>query len=401
MGAVEDRVMTTESASTDQPPRPPARSRGRRIAKRLGYGLGAILSALLAWLLWWPSPIASVAYQPPPKPALEGPVAPNRLLESAELLALGQVAGPEDVEIDRSGNIYAGTLDGRIVVFHDGAGGDYVVPGKPIQHVKGGEVKTLATTGGRPLGIATAPNGDLIVADAVKGLLSVSPDGRITTLPTDVAGKPVHFADDLDIARDGTIYFSDASDKFGIDGYLYDMLEGRPHGRLLRYDPTTKTTTVLLSDLYFANGVALSQHEDFVLVNETYRFRVTRYWLKGDRAGKSEVFVDNLPGYPDNITSNRRGTFWLAIVTVRNDTGDWLSPHPFLKNALAKLPRTFLPKPQAYGFVIKLDETGRILQSFQDPSGEHVPAITSVVEHDGYLYLGSFSNSFVGKFKLP
>jgi sugar lactone lactonase YvrE len=263
-------------------------------------------------------------------------------------------------------------------------------------------VKTLATTGGRPLGIATAPNGDLIVADAMKGLLSVSPDGRITTLPTDVAGKPVHFADDLDIARDGTIYFSDASDKFGIDGYLYDMLEGRPHGRLLRYDPTTKTTTVLLSDLYFANGVALSQHEDFVLVNETYRFRVTRYWLKGDRAGKSEVFVDNLPGYPDNITSNRRGTFWLAIVTVRNDTADWLSPHPFLKNALAKLPRTFLqPNPQAYGFVIKLDETGRILQSFQDPSGEHVPAITSVVEHDGYLYLGSHSNSFVGKFKLP
>jgi sugar lactone lactonase YvrE len=112
---------------------------------------------------------------------------------------------------------------------------------------------------------------------------------------------------------------------------------------LLRYDPATKTTTVLLSDLYFANGVALSQHEDFVLVNETYRFRITRYWLKGERAGKSEVFVDNLPGYPDNITSNRRGTFWLALVTVRNDTGDWLSPRPFLKNVLAKLPRSSCP----------------------------------------------------------
>jgi len=395
--------MATESASTDRPQPPPAaKSRGPRIAKRLGLGLGAILVAMLAYLVFWPSPIDSVAYQPPPKPVLEGPLTPNRLLESAEFLALGQVAGPEDVEVDRSGNIYAGTLDGRIVVFHEAAGGDYVVPGQPIQHVKGGiEVKTLATTGGRPLGIATAPNGDLIVADAVKGLLSVSPDGRISMLPTDVAGKPVHFADDLDIARDGTIYFSDASDKFGIDGYVYDMLEGRPHGRLLRYDPATKTTTVLLSDLYFANGVALSQHEDFVLVNETYRFRVTRYWLKGERAGKSEVFVDNLPGYPDNITSNRRGTFWLALVTVRNDTGDWLAPHPFFKNVLAKLPLRFLAKPQPYGFVIKLDESGRILQSLQDPSGEHVPAITATVEHDGYLYLGSFSNNFVGKFKLP
>ncbi len=395
--------MTTEPRSTGQSQPPPsAPLRSRRMAKRLAYALGAVLLAVLALLLLWPSPIDSVAYEPPPKRVLEGPLAPNPLLESAELLAIGQVGGPEDLDVDRSGNIYTGTLDGRIVRVDSRAHGDHVASGAPVQHDAGtSNVKTIATTGGRPLGVAMAPNGDLIVADAVKGLLSVSPDGRITTLPTDVAGKPVHFADDLDIARDGTIYFSDASDKFGIDGFLYDMLEGRPHGRLLRYDPATKTTTVLLSDLYFANGVALSQHEDFVLVNETYRFRVTRYWLKGERAGKSDVFVDNLPGYPDNITSNRRGTFWLALVTVRNETGDWLSPHPFLKNTLAKLPRAFLPKPQPYGFVIKLDETGRILQSFQDPSGEHLPAITSVFEHDGSLYLGSLSNNFIGKFKLP
>jgi sugar lactone lactonase YvrE len=395
--------MAAEPASPDQPePASSAPSRSRRLAKRLAYALGAVLIAVLAYLFLWPSPIDSVAFQPPPKPVLEGPLAPNNLLESAELLALGHVAGPEDLDVDRSGNIYTGTLDGRIVRVESRAQGDHVVPGGSVQHDAGaGNVKTIATTGGRPLGVAMAPSGDLIVADAVKGLLSVSPDGRITTLPTDVAGKPVHFADDLDIARDGTIYFSDASDKFGIDGFLYDMLEGRPHGRLLRYDPTTKTTTVLLSDLYFANGVALSQHEDFVLVNETYRFRVTRYWLKGERAGKSEVFVENLPGYPDNITSNRHGTFWLALVTVRNETGDWLSPHPFLKNTLAKLPRAFLPKPQPYGFVIKLDETGRILQSFQDPSGQHLPAITSAFEHEGYLYLGSLSNDFIGKFKLP
>jgi sugar lactone lactonase YvrE len=377
--------MAALTPSTGQPPQPSAaKPRKRRMVKRFACGLGAVLIAILAYLLLWPSPIDPLAYEPPPKPALEGPLAPNRLLESAELIALGQVAGPEDVEVDSRGSIYTGTLDGRIVrVDADG------------------RVTTIATTGGRPAGIATAANGDLIVADAVKGLLSIGSDGRITVLPTDVAGRPVHFADDLDVARDGKVYFSDASDKFGIDAFLYDMLEGRPHGRLLRYDPASKATTVLLSDLYFANGVALSEHEDFVLVNETYRFRIMRYWLKGDRAGKSEVFVDNLPGYPDNITSNRHGTFWLALVTVRNDAGDWLSPRPFFKNMLAKLPSIFWPKPQPYGFVVKLDETGRILQSFQDPSGKHVPAITSAFERDGHLYLGSLSNNFVGKFKLP
>ena len=165
--------------------------------------------------------------------------------------------------------------------------------------------------------------------------------------------------------------------------------------------PATKSTTVLLSDLYFANGVALSQREDFVLVCETYRYRITRYWLKGEKTGKSEVFVDNLPGFPDNITSNRHGNFWLALVTVRNAQGDWLSPRPFFKSVLAKLPGFLWPKPQPYGFVVKLDENGKIVASYQDPSGKHVPTITSAFERNGYLYLGSLSNDFIGKFKLP
>jgi sugar lactone lactonase YvrE len=393
---------TDKPQPTDTAQQASARKPRRRIARRLGFGFGAILVALLAYLFLWPSPIDSVAYEPPPKPALEGPLAPNNLLESADLLGVGQFVGPEDVEVRPGGKIYTGTVDGRIVLIDEGPQGDYVVQGGKTTHSQGpSEVKTIANTGGRPLGIATAPNGDLIVADAVKGLLSVAADGKITTLSTEADGKAFHFVDDVDVAHDGTIYFSDASDKFGVHDYLYDMLEALPHGRLLRYDPTTKSTSVLLRDLYFANGVALSQHEDFVLVNETYRFRVTRYWLKGERAGKSDVFVDNLPGYPDNITSNRHGAFWLALVTLRNETGDWLSPRPMLKNMLSKLPRAALPTPQAYGFVVELDETGRIVRSFQDPGGKHVPMITSAFERDGYLYLGSLSNPFVGKFKLP
>ncbi|HXY36071.1 MAG TPA: SMP-30/gluconolactonase/LRE family protein [Planctomycetaceae bacterium] len=374
------------STSTGESPQSlAAKPGGRRFARRVAYAVGALLLVVVLYLFLWPSPIDSIPWQPPPKPALEGALAPNNLLESAELLAVGQIVGPEDVEVHSDGKIFTGTVDGRVVVIDPGSK----------------EVKTVATTGGRPLGIATAPNGDLIVADAVKGLLSVTSKGGLATQSTEAEGKPFRFVDDLDVARDGKIYFSDASDTFGVDDYLLDMLEGRPHGRLLRYDPATKSTKVLLSGLYFANGVALSEHEDFVLVNETYRFRVTRYWLKGDRAGKSDVFVDNLPGYPDNITSNRHGTFWLALFTVRNDAGDWLAPRPTLKNMLAKLPRAFWPKPQPYGFVVKLDESGHILASFQDPSGQHVPAITSAFERNGSLYLGSMSNRFVGKFKLP
>jgi sugar lactone lactonase YvrE len=113
------------------------------------------------------------------------------------------------------------------------------------------------------------------------------------------------------------------------------------------------------------------------------------------------VFIDNLPGYPDNITSNRRGAFWLALFTVRNREADWLSPRPFLKSVLAKLPAPLWPKPERYAFVVKLDETGKILDSLQDPQGRGLYAITSAFERDGYLYLGSLYNNRIGKFKLP
>src|SRR6185437_2363233 len=101
--------------------------------------------------------------------------------------------------------------------------------------------------------------------------------GEVTLLADGAGNEPLGFADDVTVARDGTVYFSDASTKFGPQEYLLDMLEGRPHGRLVRYDPATHKTEVLLPGMCFANGVALSQNEDFLLVNETYRFRILRY----------------------------------------------------------------------------------------------------------------------------
>ncbi len=70
--------------------------------------------------------------------------------------------------------------------------------------------------------------------------------------------------------------------------------------------------------MYFANGVALSENEDFVLVCESARYRITRFWLSGPNKGSSDVFVDNLPGFPDGVSSDNRGTFWVALFTVRN-----------------------------------------------------------------------------------
>jgi sugar lactone lactonase YvrE len=343
-----------------------------------------VLIALAAlYLILAPSPVDPVAYQPPPKPAMTGVLAPNTLLREAELIAAGKIDGPEDTAIGPDGLIYAGTQDGKVMRVHTD-----------------GTMETFAVTGGRPLGLHFDAAGNIITCDADRGLLSIDKKGAITTLASGAEGVPFRFTDDLDIARDGTVYFTDASDKFKQADYLFDLLEGRPHGRLLSYNPRNRETRVLIRNMYFANGVALSTNEDFLLVNETYRYRIRRYWLKGPKAGNDEIFIDNLPGFPDNISSNRRGTFWLALFTVRNDLMDRLHPFPSLKRIMSMLPHFTWPKPEPYGLVLALDEQGRIVRSLHDPSGEKLCIITSAVEHGGHLYFGSLHEKKIGKLSL-
>lgn len=332
-----------------------------------------------------PSPIDPAVYEPPTPPALKGVLLPNEDLRASEVLMQGQVTGPEDVAVDSTGRIYGACEDGRIV--------------RLVPEGEGHRLETFADTGGRPLGLHFDAAGNLIAADQHRGLLSVSPTGEITVLSTSVGGVPFLFADDLDIASDGRIYFSDASSRHS--DYLYDLLEAKPWGRLLRYDPTSGNTEELLDELYFANGIALSQHEDFVLVNETYRYRIRRYWLKGPKAGTADIFLDNLPGFPDGVSSNRRGTFWVALFTVRNPRADRLHPSPFLKRNLAKLPRSFWPQAASYGMVLAVDEDGQIVKSLQDPGGLVVPQVTSVEEVDGMLYLGNLDRDFIGRLPVP
>jgi sugar lactone lactonase YvrE len=341
-----------------------------------------LLGVALAYLALAPAAIDPVAWEPGPAPAMTGPLAPNNRLAGAELIAQGQLDGPEDVETDAQGRLHAGTNAGTIM------------------RVEGNKVTQFADTGGRPLGLDFAPDGALIVADAVKGLLSVDAAGQVTLLSDSAEGGRFGFTDDVAVASDGMIYFSDASAKFGFGDHMLDLLEGRAHGRLLQYDPRSKATTVLLKDLYFANGVALAADESFVVVSETYRFRLTRYWLRGPKAGTSEVFAADLPGFPDGVAQSGRGTFWVAMFTVRNPAGDFLASRPFLKKMVANLPRLLWPKPEPYGLVIELDEQGQVLRSLQDPSGGFVEQVTSAHEQGGKLYLGHLHRDRITRMAL-
>ena len=329
------------------------------------------------YLAFWPVPVDPIAWTPGPAPAL----AEDARLEGVAVLPLG--VGAEDVAVDARGRIYGGDHDGRIW---------RVAPG--------GAPEIFAETGGRPLGLAFDARGQLIVCDSTQGLLQVDPSGGVTVLADGHGGRPFGFTDDLDIGPDGTIYFSDASHKFGQSQVTEAMVESRPNGRLLAYDPATGETRLLLDGLHFANGVAVTHDGDAVLVSETTRYRVLRYWLRGPRAGTSEIFADNLPGFPDGVSRGSDGRFWVALFSPRIPTFDALLSRPFWRTVAYRLPAALQPAPAAHGVVLGLDATGRVVETLADRSGAGFAPITSVQEHDGALYLGSLTHAGYGRLPL-
>jgi sugar lactone lactonase YvrE len=343
----------------------------------LAVGILAVL-----YFGFFPVAIDPVVWHPPQAPALEGDYQTNNHLAAADYLFAGNCYKCEDVDRDADGRIYGASETGVIMRF-EGERGD-----------------AWADTGGRPLGMHFDTMGYLYVADADKGLLRVDPAGQIETLSTHYRGLPYRFADDLDIAPDGKVYFSDASWKYDIWHYKYDLLEHRPNGRLLVYDPTTNQTDLILDSLYFANGVAIDSSGAFLLVNETSKFRVLKHWLKGPKAGRTEILIDNLPGFPDGVSRGTDGIFWVALISPRNPKLDAIMPRPFLRKLLLRLPEFLRPKPQNYSFILGVDATGKVRYNLQDPDGKFAQ-ISSVQERDGFLYLGSLGENGIGRVARP
>lgn len=343
-----------------------------------------IVAGALAYLMLAPVAVNPSSWTPPAAPTLTGQYERNTRLSPVEKLAVGDGHKPEDVALDAAGRIYAGLEDGRIVQLQP----------------DGTQPRVFANTHGRPLGMVFDRTGNLIIADAIKGLLSVNPSGEIKVLATEAEGRKFGCLNDLDIGADGTIYFSEASSKYPMSQFTSDILEHQPNGRLMAFNPQTQQARTLLKGLYFANGVAVSPDQTFVLVAETGKYRVRRLWLKEPKEGMEDTFIDNLPGFPDGISSNGTDKFWLALVTPRQAMFDKSLPYPFLRKMMFRLPKFLQPAPERYSFVIGLDGQGRVVQNLQNGSSDCYAQIANVLERDGKLYFGSIGEDTIGRFTL-
>jgi sugar lactone lactonase YvrE len=345
--------------------------------RRLGAFFLACVALLALYLAAWPVPVDPVAWNAPADQGLTGLFAANDALAAAEAIDLGEYEGPEDVAVGHDGALYATTYSGTILRIDPGS------------H----RVSEFARTGGRPLGIETAPDGTLLVANAYVGIQRVSRHGEVIDLLTAVDGEPLAYADDLAVSGTGIVYFSDASSKFGASDWhgtvaasLLDILEHGGHGRIIEFDPQSGRSSILVDGLNFANGVAIAADDSYLLIAETGSYRILRHWLQGPDAGATEVLVDNLPGFPDNINGGRDGRFWVGLIAPRDAKLDRLSDKPFLRKVVQRMPAFLRPSAVPSSHVIAIDGDGNVLRSLQDPMARY-PAMTGACETAQRVYL--------------
>ncbi|OCT79764.1 adipocyte plasma membrane-associated protein [Xenopus laevis] len=355
------------------------------------------------WLLESPIEPQSLSFHTPP--LMTGVLEPNLKLRQAKRLNEGELVGPESLA-NIGDVLFTGTADGQILKIEDGKIHTIARLGTPPCGTREHE-----HTCGRPLGLRVSPNGTLYVADAYQGIFEVNPvTGAVKLLVSSkipVEGKRMSFVNDLTVTSNGRkIYFTDSSSKWQRRDYPYLVMEGTDDGRLLEYDTLTKEVKVLMGGLRFANGVQLSPAEDFVLVAETTMARIRRYYVSGLTKGGVDMFVENMPGFPDNIRLSSSGGYWVAMSAVRLNPGfsmmDFLSDKPWIKKNIFKLfshdtVMQFVPR---YSLVVELGEKGSYKRSFHDPNGEVVTYISEAHEHDGYLYMGSFRSPFICRLNL-
>jgi hypothetical protein len=156
----------------------------------------------------------------------------------------------------------------------------------------------------------------------------------------------------------------------------------------------------MISDLFFANGVTLGPNEDYVLVNETGLGRVHRLWLRGERAGQQDLFIDELPGTPDNIRFDGVDTFWIAMPSLRASL-DAIAPWPRLRALLSFLPIHLLEAAaEPASFIIGVNLQGEVTHNLQD-QGNAFHYITGVTPCGDTLYLGSLRTDAIGVLPIP
>lgn len=364
-----------------------------KLFKSLSYGFALLFLVLGFTILTDSCAIHPEVWNPPLKPAFEGSLQLNEKLTDISKIDLGVWNGPEEFAFDDAGNMFCGVHKGEK---------DFA-QGAILKISPEGEVEEFLRTDSWVTGMQFDRNGNLIALINGLGLVQIDKNKNMEVLvEKDESERPILMGSGLKIASDGKIYFANLSSQNTTTAkYINKLfLELRPTGGVYCYDPQAKETQTISNGNYFGNGLELSADESFLLLSETSKYRILKYWLKGKKAGTSEVFVDNLAGFPNNISRKENGNFWIGFTTKRNDQLDDIHPKKGMKKLVYGLPSFVQPKAERFGMILEISEEAKIIQTLFDTSGKLVMEAGAVKEFRNNLYIGGDWVSYIAKYEL-
>ncbi|MGY2048488.1 SMP-30/gluconolactonase/LRE family protein [Methylobacterium sp. JK268] len=143
-------------------------------------------------------------------------------------------------------------------------------------------------------------------------------DGSITVLIDRFDGKPLNAPNDVVVASDGAVWFTDPG--YGIDGnYEGHRASAELPRRVYRLDPGSGRASVATEGLDRPNGLAFSPDERILYVVDSGithggRSNIRAFTVEGERLTGDRVFAENFaPGFTDGVRVDEDGHVWCSM----------------------------------------------------------------------------------------
>jgi gluconolactonase len=137
-------------------------------------------------------------------------------------------------------------------------------------------------------------------------------DGSITVLCDSYDGKKLNSPNDVVVASDGGIWFTDPP--FGILGnYEGHVAEQELGQNVYRIDPQSGAASLVADDIPGPNGLAFSPDESilYIVASRAEPRDIRAYDVQhGSRLARGRVFIDSEGGTPDGFRVDVHGNLW-------------------------------------------------------------------------------------------
>lgn len=171
-------------------------------------------------------------------------------------------------------------------------------------------------------GHATDGEGRVIAASQGKrAILRQNYDGTWVTLVDSWKGKRLNSPNDVIVAHDGAIWFTDPT--FGLLN-KEESYGGKPEQDgeyTYRFDPSSHTLSRMQTpEVHSPNGLAFSPDGETLYIadsqlahdfsNKTFTHRIIAYKVNGEHLTDGRIFSEISPGIPDGIKVDEEGNVW-------------------------------------------------------------------------------------------